>query len=94
MYYVFVYLQAQEFEFVIFVCCLQGLFTGTLILLTTKGRNSRILVFSEELFFIYVLPPIIFNAGYVIMIESSVLFVVAVGSYTLISKHINITLFV
>ncbi|XP_022953812.1 sodium/hydrogen exchanger 2-like [Cucurbita moschata] len=41
-----------------------GLFTGTLILLTTKGRNSRILVFSEELFFIYVLPPIIFNAGF------------------------------
>ncbi|TYK18258.1 sodium/hydrogen exchanger 2-like [Cucumis melo var. makuwa] len=41
-----------------------GLFTGTLILVTTKGRNSHILVFSEDLFFIYVLPPIIFNAGF------------------------------
>lgn len=52
------------------LCCLQGLFSGTLILLTTKGKNSRILVFSEELFFIYVLPPIIFNAGYVLVVKS------------------------
>ncbi|MQL74133.1 hypothetical protein Taro_006488 [Colocasia esculenta] len=40
-----------------------GLGTGVVILLTTKGRSSHILVFSEDLFFIYLLPPIIFNAG-------------------------------
>ncbi|KAL7172231.1 hypothetical protein ACSBR2_031847 [Camellia fascicularis] len=41
-----------------------GLGTGTLILLTSGGRNSRILEFDEKFFFIYLLPPIIFNAGF------------------------------
>ncbi|KAG5231800.1 sodium/hydrogen exchanger [Salix suchowensis] len=41
-----------------------GLCTGTLILLTTKGRSSRVLLFDEQFFFIYLLPPIIFNAGF------------------------------
>nr|AVA17556.1 Na+/H+ antiporter family protein 1 [Populus afghanica] len=41
-----------------------GLCTGTLILLTTQGRSSHILLFDEQLFFIYLLPPIIFNAGF------------------------------
>ncbi|XP_020590423.1 sodium/hydrogen exchanger 1-like isoform X1 [Phalaenopsis equestris] len=41
-----------------------GLISGAIILLTTKGKSSHILVFSEDLFFIYVLPPIIFNAGF------------------------------
>ncbi|PSS26704.1 Sodium/hydrogen exchanger 2 like [Actinidia chinensis var. chinensis] len=41
-----------------------GLCTGFVILLTSGGKSSHILVFSEDLFFIYLLPPIIFNAGF------------------------------
>ncbi|WJX90553.1 monovalent cation:H+ antiporter, CPA1 (nhx1) [Trifolium repens] len=41
-----------------------GLCTGVLILFTTGGKSSHIMVFSEDLFFIYLLPPIIFNAGF------------------------------
>ncbi|KQJ87491.1 sodium/hydrogen exchanger 2 [Brachypodium distachyon] len=41
-----------------------GLGSGTVILLVSSGKNSRIMVFSEDLFFIYLLPPIIFNAGF------------------------------
>ncbi|KAK8949124.1 Sodium/hydrogen exchanger 1 [Platanthera zijinensis] len=40
-----------------------GLVTGVVILLTIKGKSSPILVFSEDLFFIYLLPAIIFNVG-------------------------------
>ncbi|CAL9114772.1 unnamed protein product [Musa textilis] len=43
-----------------------GLCTGIVLRLATRGNNSRVMVFSEDLFFIYVLPPIIFNAGYVL----------------------------
>ncbi|XP_010545261.1 PREDICTED: sodium/hydrogen exchanger 4 [Tarenaya hassleriana] len=43
---------------------LVGGVSGTVILLISKGKSSHILVFDEQLFFIYLLPPIIFNAGF------------------------------
>nr|AIA82923.1 NHX1 [Gentiana rigescens] len=46
------------------VALIIGLSTGTVILLTSKGKNSRLLEFDEKLFFICLLPPIIFNAGF------------------------------
>ncbi|KAK9057267.1 hypothetical protein SSX86_022102 [Deinandra increscens subsp. villosa] len=41
-----------------------GLGTGSVILLTSGGTSSHILEFKQEFFFIYLLPPIIFNAGF------------------------------
>nr|XP_027116081.1 sodium/hydrogen exchanger 1-like isoform X1 [Coffea arabica]XP_027116082.1 sodium/hydrogen exchanger 1-like isoform X1 [Coffea arabica]XP_027116083.1 sodium/hydrogen exchanger 1-like isoform X1 [Coffea arabica]XP_027116085.1 sodium/hydrogen exchanger 1-like isoform X1 [Coffea arabica] len=41
-----------------------GVCTGVVILLISGGTSSHLLVFSEDLFFIYMLPPIIFNAGF------------------------------
>ncbi|KAL3531417.1 hypothetical protein ACH5RR_010739 [Cinchona calisaya] len=41
-----------------------GLCSGIVIMFITNGKSSRILKFDEQLFFIYILPPIIFNAGF------------------------------
>ncbi|KAJ0516736.1 putative cation/H+ exchanger, cation/H+ exchanger, CPA1 family [Helianthus annuus] len=44
-----------------------GCVVGTIILCTSKWKSSQLLRFDEELFFIYLLPPIIFNAGFLIV---------------------------
>ncbi|KAK9215405.1 hypothetical protein WN944_007410 [Citrus x changshan-huyou] len=43
---------------------LLGLCAGGVVLLASKDRSSHLLVFNEDLFFLYLLPPIIFNAGF------------------------------
>lgn len=46
------------------IALLLGLCSGVVVLLVTKFRNTEILIFNEDLFFLYLLPPIIFNAGF------------------------------
>ncbi|KAI5398467.1 hypothetical protein KIW84_064019 [Lathyrus oleraceus] len=43
---------------------LLGLCSGVVVLLVTKFHSTKILIFNEDLFFLYLLPPIIFNAGF------------------------------
>ncbi|MCO5550538.1 hypothetical protein L7F22_004025 [Adiantum nelumboides] len=43
---------------------LLGLCAGLVVFTVSKGQNSHILTFDENLFFYYLLPPIIFNAGF------------------------------
>ncbi|KAK9218919.1 hypothetical protein WN943_007557 [Citrus x changshan-huyou] len=51
---------------------LLGLCAGGVVLLASKDRSSHLLVFNEDLFFLYLLPPIIFNAGYLLVVVSNI----------------------
>ncbi|KAG0459410.1 hypothetical protein HPP92_022538 [Vanilla planifolia] len=46
------------------IAILIGCIAGMGILLFSRGKSSHILMFDAELFFTYLLPPIIFNAGF------------------------------
>ncbi|KAL5675991.1 hypothetical protein ACJX0J_012122, partial [Zea mays] len=72
-----------------------GLGTRAVILFASSEKHSRVLVFSEDLLFIYLLPPIIFNAGNgirVLMLCSSVM-VFQVKKKQFFRNFITITLF-
>ena len=43
---------------------MQGLCSGLAVLVVRKFHSTKLLTFNEDLFFLYLLPPIIFNAGF------------------------------
>ena len=43
---------------------MQGLCSGLVVLVVSKFHSTKLLTFNEDLFFLYLLPPIIFNAGF------------------------------
>ncbi|KAI4349605.1 hypothetical protein L6164_010171 [Bauhinia variegata] len=71
------------------VALIIGFFTGIIILLTTAGQSSHILLFNEELFFIYLLPPIIFNAGFQVKMKQFFRNFVAIFLYGVVGSIIS-----
>ncbi|CAA7037554.1 unnamed protein product [Microthlaspi erraticum] len=73
-----------------------GLATGVVILLISNGKSSHLLVFSEDLFFIYLLPPIIFNAGFQVkkkQFSRNFVTIMLFGAAGTVFKHLDIGTF-
>eukprot|EP00271_Cylindrocystis_brebissonii_P022037 TRINITY_DN824_c0_g1_i2.p2 TRINITY_DN824_c0_g1~~TRINITY_DN824_c0_g1_i2.p2 ORF type:complete len:281 (-),score=36.29 TRINITY_DN824_c0_g1_i2:1217-2059(-) len=66
-----------------------GLASGGLVLLVSWGESSRVLEFDEELFFIYLLPPIIFNAGFQMKKKKFFRNLVAITSFGILGVFIS-----
>ncbi|KAL4192864.1 hypothetical protein AMTRI_Chr06g196390 [Amborella trichopoda] len=68
-----------------------GCITGTVILMRSRGSNPHILRFDEDLFFIYLLPPIIFNAGFQIKKKRFFQNIVAIVLFGVVGVFISST---
>ncbi|KAI5075539.1 hypothetical protein GOP47_0009615 [Adiantum capillus-veneris] len=71
---------------------LLGLCAGMVVFLLSKGQNSHILLFDENLFFYYLLPPIIFNAGFQVKKKQFFQNFVAIMLFGVIGVFISFTI--
>ncbi|XP_024389243.1 sodium/hydrogen exchanger 1 isoform X2 [Physcomitrium patens] len=69
-----------------------GFCTGIVVLVTSSGASSHVLQFNEELFFIYLLPPIIFNAGFQVKKKSFFRNFVAIMLFGVIGVFISVAI--
>ncbi|KAH7351574.1 hypothetical protein KP509_19G003600 [Ceratopteris richardii] len=69
-----------------------GVCTGLMVFISSKGQNSHILQFDEDLFFYYLLPPIIFNAGFQVKKKQFFQNFIAIMLYGVIGVFISFTI--